>query len=157
MSKQSAVERAARAASEFGAAADAVDEAAAVALGVNRTDLRILGAVVHGGPLTAGQVAQAVRLSPAAATTAIQRLVAHGHLTREADETDRRRAVVDLTPQARRLLAQIYEPVGEAGVAHLRRRSTAELEVIADFLDAGRRMQLAEAERIRGLAGQALP
>jgi hypothetical protein len=65
VSKQSAVERAARAAAEFGDAAGVVDEAAAVVFGVNRTDLRILGAVLD-GPLTAGQVAAAVHLSPAA-------------------------------------------------------------------------------------------
>jgi DNA-binding MarR family transcriptional regulator len=151
VSKQSAVERAARAAAEFGAAADAVDEAAALAFGVNRTDLRILAAVA-GGPRTAGQVAAAVQLSPAAATTAIQRLVARGHLTRETDPEDRRRAVVALTASARELVDRIYGPLGEAGTALLRRWSAAELELIADFLERGRAMQLAQAERIRGMA-----
>jgi DNA-binding MarR family transcriptional regulator len=110
VSKQSAVERAARAAAEFGDAAGAVDEAAAVVFGVNRTDLRILGTVLD-GPLTAGQVAAAVHLSPAAATTAIQRLVARGYLTREPDPEDRRRAVVALTASARELADRIYGPV----------------------------------------------
>lgn len=151
MSKQSAVERAARAASEFGDAADAVDAAAAVVFGVNRTDLRILGTVAD-GPRTAGQVATAVHLSPAAATTAIQRLVARGHLTREPDPEDRRRAVVALTGSARDLAERIYGPVGAAGMSSLRRWSAAELELIADFLERGRAMQLAEAERIRGMA-----
>lgn len=157
MSKQSAVERAARAAADFGAAADAVDHAAAAVFGVNRTDLRILGAVSELGPLTAGQVAAAAQLSPAAATTAIQRLVGRGHLTREVDSGDRRRAVVDLTAPARQLVHRVYGPVGTAGVAELRRYSAAELAVVADFLERGRRVQLAEAARIRGLAGQTLP
>jgi DNA-binding MarR family transcriptional regulator len=148
VSKQLAVERAARAAAEFGDAADAVDAAAAVVFGVNHTDLRLLGAVRH-GPLTAGQVAEAVHLSPAAATTAIQRLVARGHLTREPDPADRRRAVVGLTDSARRLAEQIYGPVGEAGVAALQRWTAQELELIADFLERGRALQLAEAARIR--------
>ncbi|GAA1317739.1 MarR family transcriptional regulator [Pseudonocardia xinjiangensis] len=159
MSKQSAVERAARAAEQFGSAADAVDAAAADLFGVNRTDLRILGAVVE-RPLTAGQVAEAVGLSPAAATTAIQRLVARGHLTRDPDPDDRRRAVVELTPSAREQAMRIYEPVGAAGVHELQRRTVAELEVIADFLERGRALQLEQAERIRGMAresGQALP
>lgn len=166
MSKQSAVERAARAAERFGSATDAVDAAAADLLGINRTDLRILGVVAEGA-LTAGRVADAVGLSPAAATTAIQRLVARGHLTREPDPDDRRRAVIALTPSARRRAAEIYGPVGEAGVAELQRFSAAELEVISDFLERGRAFQLAQAERIRGMAvntpasepgaGQALP
>lgn len=152
MSKQSAVERAARAAAEFGDAADAVDEAAAHVFGVNRTDLRILGTVLD-GPLTAGQVAAAVHLSPAAATTAIQRLAARGHLTREPDPGDRRRAVVALTASARELAERIYGPVGDGGVALLRRWTAAELELIADFLERGRALQLAEADRIRALGG----
>ncbi len=144
------MERAARAASEFGDAADAVDAAAAAVFGVNRTDLRLLGALRHGA-LTAGQAAAAVHLSPAAATTAIQRLVARGYLTREPDPADRRRAVVTLTPSARELADRIYGPVGEAGVAALQRWSAAELELIADFLERGRELQLAQAARIRAL------
>jgi DNA-binding MarR family transcriptional regulator len=156
VSKQSAVERAARAASEFGDAADAVDAAAAAVFGINRTDLRILGTVLS-GPLTAGQVAAAVHLSPAAATTAIQRLVGHGYLTREPDPDDRRRAVVALTASARELAERIYGSVGEAGVAALRRWTAAELELIADFLERGRALQLAQAERIRALVADGEP
>ncbi len=157
MSKQLAVERAAKAAQEFGAATDAVDEAASVAFGVNRTDLRIVGVVHDRGPLTAGQVAAAVDLSPAAATTAIQRLVARGHLTRQVDAGDRRRAVVALTGPALHLVDRVYGPVGESGVAELHAWSEAELALIADFLERGRRLQLEQAARIRGLAPQALP
>lgn len=147
------IERAAHAASEFGAAADVVDEAAAAVFGVNRTDLRILGAVIRSGAHTAGQVAEAVHLSPAAATTAIQRLVTRGYLTRETDSDDRRRAVVRATPSAAELADRIYGPVGAAGVAELQRWSVAELELIADFLERGRTLQLAQAERIRRLPG----
>ncbi|TWF79314.1 DNA-binding MarR family transcriptional regulator [Pseudonocardia hierapolitana] len=147
------MERAARAAAEFGGAADAVDAAAADVFGINRTDLRILG-VVMDGPLTAGQVAAAVHLSPAAATTAIQRLVARGYLTREPDPEDRRRAVVAPTASARELAERIYGPVGEAGAAQMHCWSAAELELIADFLERGRAMQLAHAARIRELAAQ---
>jgi DNA-binding MarR family transcriptional regulator len=152
VSKQSAVRRAGRAAREFGDAADVVDEAAAAVFGVNRTDLRLLGALVHGAR-TAGQVAEAVHVSPAAATAAIQRLVARGYLTREVDPADRRRAVVALTPTARRLVERIFGPVAEAGVALLQSWTVEELELIADFLERGRAMQLAEAARIRAIAG----
>lgn len=156
MSKQSLVEQAARAAADFGTAADAVDEAAAAVLGVNRTDLRILGAL-QSAPLTAGQLATAVQLSPAAATTAIQRLAARGHLTRQTDPSDRRRAVVDLTAPTRRLVDRVYGPIAAAGAVELERYTAAELEVITDFLERGRLLQLAEADRIRELAGQVFP
>jgi DNA-binding MarR family transcriptional regulator len=154
--KQSAVERAARAAERFGAAADAVDAAAADALGVNRTDLRILGTVVERSR-TAGQVAEAVGLSPAAATAAIQRLVARGYLTREPDPDDRRRAVIELTASAREQAGRIYGPVGTAGEAELQRWTEQELRLIADFLERGCELQLAEATRIRAMAADPMP
>ncbi|MEJ3659033.1 MarR family transcriptional regulator, partial [Actinomycetes bacterium KLBMP 9759] len=62
MPKQSAVERAAMAAAMFGGAADAVDEAAASVLGINRTDLRLLGIVQLEGPRSAGQLSVAAGL-----------------------------------------------------------------------------------------------
>jgi DNA-binding MarR family transcriptional regulator len=144
--------RAAQAAADFGAAADAVDTAAAAALGVNRTDLRILGLVLDAGAIAASPLAAAANLSPAATSTAIQRLVAAGHLTRGVDERDRRRAVVALTPSAAALLAELYDPIGRAGRRELARYSAAELAVIIDFLDRGRRLRLRQAERIRALA-----
>jgi hypothetical protein len=50
---------AAQAAAGFGAAAGAVDEAAAAAFGVNRTDLRIIGLLDQAGTLSAGQLSAA--------------------------------------------------------------------------------------------------
>ncbi len=154
MSKQlpaGARDEAARAAADFGAASDAVDDAAATILGVNRTDLRILGLVLEAGALSAAPLADAAGLSPAATSTAIQRLVAAGHLTRTVDEADRRRAVVKVTPRAAELLDRIYGPIGHAGRRELARYSDAELTLITDFLRRGRELQLRQAERIRGM------
>jgi DNA-binding MarR family transcriptional regulator len=145
-------EEAARAAAELGAANDAVDAAAAAVLGVNRTDLRILGLVMEARAMAAGPLAAAAKLSPAATSTAIQRLVAAGLLSRGVDDHDRRRAVVQLTPAAVKALDRIYSPILTAGLRQLARYSSEELGVITDFLHRGREMQLAEADRIRGLA-----
>ncbi|MEU4419846.1 MarR family transcriptional regulator [Actinoplanes sp. NPDC024001] len=140
---------AANAAAEFGAAADEVDDAAATRLRVNRTDLRILALVGAAGAMTAGALAAAARLSPAATTAAIQRLVAAGHLRRDVDPDDRRRAVVTVTTSTEETLDRVYGPIGEAGRQLLDRYSPAELTLITDFLQVGRRMQLQQAERIR--------
>jgi DNA-binding MarR family transcriptional regulator len=142
------------AAARLGAASDAVDAAAAAVFGVNRTDLRILGVVVEAGAVAAGPLAAAAGLSPAAASTAIQRLVAAGYLTRAVDADDRRRAVVTLTRTAETLLDQVYGPIERAGRREIARYSAAELVLIADFLRRGERMQLDQAERIRGLAAR---
>jgi DNA-binding MarR family transcriptional regulator len=141
---------AAQAAADFGAATDLVDEAAATALGVNRTDLRILGLVAT-GTWSAATLAAAAKLSPAATTTAIQRLVAAGHLTRAVDQHDRRRAVVALTPRAEDLIERLYGPIERAGHRVLARYSPEELKLITEFLRQGIELQHAEADRIRAM------
>ncbi|MEU8638396.1 MarR family transcriptional regulator [Amycolatopsis sp. NPDC048633] len=128
-----------------------MDEAAASAFGVNRTDLRIIGLIAAAGTLTAGQLATQVHLSPAATTTAIQRLTRAGHLTRRTATEDRRRAVVELTPKAAKLLEEIYAPIGRAGRAILEDYSAEQLALVAEVLRRGEQMQLREAERIRTL------
>ena len=159
MSKQSSPEQVTRlrsqvaqAAADFGAAADAVDGAVATLFGVNRTDLRILGLVFAAGAMAAGPLAAAARLSPAATSTAIQRLVAAGHLSRAVDDRDRRRAVVTLTAKALDLLDRTYAPIARAGRADLARYSARDLALILDFLERGIRLQHAQADRIRTLA-----
>ncbi|MEU8609157.1 MarR family transcriptional regulator [Actinoplanes sp. NPDC048791] len=142
-------DEAAQAAADFGAAADVVDEAAAATFGINRTDLRILGLVHTAGAMSATALAGAAELSPAATTTAIHRLGAAGYLTRTVDESDRRRAVVALTPEAEELISRVYGPVERAGRRVLAAYSPEELALITGFLRRGIDMQLAEADRIR--------
>jgi DNA-binding MarR family transcriptional regulator len=149
VSKQQAVQRVARAAADFGDAADAVDRAAAEWLGINRTDLRVLAAVRLGGRVSAGALAGAVDLSPGATTEAVQRLVARGLLTRDVDPGDRRRAVITLLPEAEDALEALYGPVRDEGRVLLERYTADELALVADFLDRGRRLQLDAADRIR--------
>ncbi len=139
----------ARAAADFGDAADAVDRAAAEWLGINRTDLRVLAAVRLGGRVSAGALAGAVDLSPGATTEAVQRLVARGLLTRDVDPGDRRRAVITLLPEAEDALEALYGPVRDEGRVLLERYTADELALVADFLDRGRRLQLDAADRIR--------
>jgi DNA-binding MarR family transcriptional regulator len=151
VSKQSLVTEATQAAAASGAAGDVVDEAAAAAFGVNRTDLRIIGLIAAAGTLTAGGLATQAHLSPAATTTAIQRLTHAGHLTRRTATDDRRRAVVELTPEAAKRLEEIYAPIERAGRAILEDYTPEQLALVAEVLRRGERMQLAEAERIRAL------
>ena len=153
MSKQSVpdelLDRVAETAAAFGAAADEVDAAVADAARINRTDLRILGAVALAGALSAGELATAVRLSPAATTTAVQRLVAAGHLTREVDGADRRRTVLTVTPAAAVLIERAYGPVATEGRRALAGYTAAELAVVERFLREGVALQRAHATRIR--------
>lgn len=101
------------------------------------------------GPQSAGRVAGTIGLSPAATTEAVQRLVTRGLLGRCADHAGRRRVVITLTSPAEGLIERLYGPVRTVGFDLSRRYTAEELDVIADFLERGRQLQLTEAERIR--------
>ena len=143
------VQRVAQASADFGAANTEVDDAVADLLGVNGTDRRIVGLVFTAGPLSAGALAAAAGLSPAATTTAVQRLVAAGHLVREIDPGDRRRTVLTLTDSATEVVRRSYGPVAEEGMRILGGYRPDELALIDRFLRAGIDLQRRHAARIR--------
>ncbi|MEV0807698.1 MarR family transcriptional regulator [Micromonospora sp. NPDC050200] len=127
---------------------DAFDEAAAARLGINRTDLRALDIVLGGGPLTAGELTTALRLSPAATTTVIDRLERAGLVARTRDPENRRRVLVAATEAARTAEREVYQPIGEAGLRALGRYDGTQLATIVDFLATARAVQQEHAERL---------
>ena len=84
-------------------ATDRFDQAVADALGLNRTDLRCLDILEREGSVTAGRLAQATGLTSGAMTTALDRLERAGYARRVHDASDRRRVLVEVTPQSIRL------------------------------------------------------
>ncbi len=139
---------------EFQNAVDVVDEAAAARLGINRTDLRVLGALFRHGRMPAGRLARLVGLSPGAMTVAIDRLERVGYARRLRAPDDRRSVLVEVSPKGRSRSEQIYGPIGQEGVASLDRYTDAELALLRDFLRAARELQEQHAIRIaaRGTA-----
>ncbi|HEX7745850.1 MAG TPA: MarR family transcriptional regulator [Micromonosporaceae bacterium] len=134
--RQALVAELAAAVTAYQRATDAFDEAVAARLDVNRTDLRCLD-LLFDGPLTAGQLAAAAGLSPAATTTLIDRLERKGYLGRVRDTADRRRVLVELTDLARQRAWQMYGPLAEEGAADATRRSDAQVKLVIDFLRHG--------------------
>ncbi|TYB60568.1 winged helix-turn-helix transcriptional regulator [Nonomuraea sp. PA05] len=133
---------------------DAVDEAAATRLGINRTDMRCMGCVFAMGPLTAGELAAAARLSPSAATIAIDRLARAGYAERVRDEHDRRRVTVVPTPKAEYVARMVWGQLSEEDEAGLADYSEEQLILIRDFLRATVSRHARQADRIR--QGEAL-
>ncbi|WP_327323944.1 MarR family transcriptional regulator [Streptomyces sp. NBC_01210] len=137
---------------------DAFDEAAAARLGVNRTDLRCLDLVLgagersdgegSGAELSAGELSAALKLSPAATTTVIDRLERAGLVTRSRDAANRRRVLVTATDSARAAEAEVYLPVGAAGAEALSRYDEDQLATILNFLQAARQVQEGQAARL---------
>jgi len=119
----------------FQTAVDAFDEAAAARLELNRTDLRCLDILGAAGRLTAGQIADRMRMSTGAVTTMLDRLEQRELARRTRDDRDRRRVHVELTREAQERIAAVYDDLirGDA----IRRASTYtidELRLIIRFL-----------------------
>jgi hypothetical protein len=91
----------------------------------------------------------AAGLSPAATTTAVQRLVAAGHLRRTVDPADRRRVVLTLTDSAVALVNSCYGPLGGATLRLLATMSPTDLATVEAFLRAGVALQREAAARIQ--------
>jgi DNA-binding MarR family transcriptional regulator len=128
---------------------DAFDEAVAARLGLNRTDLRATDLVLaNGGPLSAGELSRALKLSPAATTTVIDRLERAGLVSRSRDTGNRRRVLVTATDAARTIEQDIYSPVGAAGAQALGRYNKNQLATILDFLQTARQVQENQTARI---------
>ncbi|MGC5029580.1 MarR family transcriptional regulator [Micromonospora sp. DT229] len=128
---------------------DAFDEAAAARLGLNRTDLRAMDLVLaNDGPLSAGELTRALKISPAATTTVIDRLERAGLVARTRDAGNRRRVLVSGTDLARAIEQEIYLPVGEAGAQALGGYSEDQLATILDFLETARQVQETQTARV---------
>jgi len=137
-------------------AVDLVDEAGADALGIHRTDARCLDILDQEGPMTAGQLAHRARLSPGATTTLIDRLERRGLARRTRDTEDRRRVLVEVTPELRRLARELYGTPEDAARA-LAMYTDEQLEFLIDFHRASVAFQEGIIQRLDELkAGGAL-
>ncbi|MGW3624526.1 MarR family winged helix-turn-helix transcriptional regulator [Streptomyces sp. NPDC000880] len=148
MSKELFIESVAQQLRSLQQSFDAFDEAAAARLGVNRTDLRCLDLVLGKGSLSAGELSAALKLSPAATTTVIDRLERAGLVVRTRDAANRRRVLVTATELASAAEADVYLPVGAAAAEALRRYDEEQLATILDFLRVARQVQEVQAARL---------
>jgi DNA-binding MarR family transcriptional regulator len=78
---------------------DGLDQRAALGLGVNRTDLRLLDLLAQGGPQSLAQLGRSQGLSSGGMTVAIDRLSQLGYVRRRPHASDRRTLLVELTPR----------------------------------------------------------
>ncbi|NKY84698.1 MarR family winged helix-turn-helix transcriptional regulator [Nocardia veterana] len=151
MSKEELIGEIARELRQLQQSFDAFDEAAAAHLGLNRTDLRCLDIVLGAGRLSAGELSTALRLSPAATTTVVDRLIRAGMVTRTEDPENRRRKLIEATAKAARVAEEIFEPVGRAGTKALGRFDIGELGTALEFLRVAKEVQQQQITRVAQL------
>ena len=89
-------------------ATDTFDHSVADYAGLDRTAYRCLDILDQEGPMTAGRLAERARLSPGAMTALLDRLEKRGFARRTRDTKDRRRVLVEVTPELRQMAAELY-------------------------------------------------
>ena len=145
-SRQALIAEAGNAMQAYQRSTQAFDDAIGRALGLNPTDLRCLDWLVD-GPRSAGQVSEATGLSSAATTTLIDRLEQKGFVQRVRDPGDRRRVLVELSPEGAERVGRYYGPMVREGSELLRNLSAEQIEVMRDWLVKAR--ELTDRHRMR--------
>ena len=121
-------------------AANEAMPASARRMELGQTDMALLE-LLMAGPLSPGEIAKELKVTPAAVSIAVNRLEQRGHLTRTPDPSDARRVIVQLTPHARQDVAvelqemfqQISRVVAEVPEED-RRAITAFLEAVSEII-----------------------
>jgi DNA-binding MarR family transcriptional regulator len=74
--------------------------------------LHVMVAETAGTPLTMAQLRQRMDVSPAAITYLVDRMIGSGHVRREADPTDRRKALLRYEHSGMELAHAFFTPLG---------------------------------------------
>ncbi|MFB9837316.1 MarR family winged helix-turn-helix transcriptional regulator [Actinoallomurus acaciae] len=121
--------------------------------GTNVTDMQCINLLQLRGPMTPGQLADAMFLTTGGAITAvIDRLEKAGMVRRRRDDEDRRRVIVEATedgPTAE--LSDRFAPVAELYGKLLDGYSDEQLTVILDYLNRTNEASPEVIERVRQL------
>ena len=128
---------------------DAIDQLVAELFGVSRTDARCMDIIERRGRITAGELAREAGLSTGAVTALLDRLERVGAVRRVPDATDRRKVLVELTPETIRRTGEIFGPMAVDAHGLLGTYPDDALEVILDFLRRGRELSTRHLDRVR--------
>ena len=147
--RQALVEQLGLAMQRYQRSTQSFDDAVGRRLGLNPADLRCLDWLAD-GPKTAGQLAEATGLRPAATTPLIDRLSARGLVRRIPSEADRRQVLVEMTEEGFASTWECYGPLVAEGNDLLAGLTTAQLAQMREHLDAIR--ELTDRHRARLVA-----
>lgn len=130
---------------------DLFDDVMAMLAGLNRTDMRCLDLVSQHGPMTAGELATAARLTSGAITAVLDRLEAGGFVHRVRDTADRRRVLVAAAGDLEERSAPAFGPFMVDAQRSVATYSDADLAVIIRFLRNSRELLVRHTARLHDL------
>ena len=102
--------------------------------GISFTDFRILEALLHKGPLPVNTIGPKVNLTPGSISTAVDRLLERGLVSRVESCEDRRVRVVALTKAGKDLIGPIFRKHAAEIAKMFSDASPKELEVLETVL-----------------------
>lgn len=105
-------------------------------LDVNETDFTAMEHLINNGPMTAGELARSVGISPGSATVMIDRLVSVGHVTRSPNPKDRRGVLITPNPASVTQAWKHISPLIMASEKALSELSAPERAAIEKYLHA---------------------
>jgi len=127
----------------------AFDNVAAERLGINRTDLACLDVITRVGPVTAGEIAAEAGLTTGAVTAVVDRLERAGYAGRARDDEDRRRVMIEATPEFLRRAKPIWGPTAADWQRMIRRYTAQELALMVEMMRAGNEIEARHIDRVR--------
>lgn len=124
--------------------------AVAERLDMRQADLETLDILQLSGPVTAGRLAELTGLSTGAITGLVDRLATAGYVRRERDDSDRRKVIIHLQPDAIvRDIAPLFAPMGKRMWQLMDEYTDDELRTIRDHADKAGAILQEEAARLR--------
>lgn len=117
-------------------------------LGLNPTDEKTMSVLQRLGPLSAGEIAEHTGLATASVTNLVDRLEQKGFVRRVRDPKDRRRVMVEPSPERVTQVERLFQPAARSLARLYEGYSTEELGVIASFLRKNAERLRAETARL---------
>lgn len=108
--------------------------AVAERVGVHATDIETMDLLNTLGTMTAGELSERTGLTSGATTRLIDRLVRKGYVRRKADESDRRRVLIEPIYENLDEIEQLYGPMAEGMTGVMSAFTDSQLAVIVDFV-----------------------
>ena len=119
---------------------DRLEDVAAASLAIHRSDFRCLDLLSRGESLSPTELGRRAGLSAAAVTALLDRLEEAGYVRRLRDSDDRRRVLVEATPDAIATVWPIFQRLIRSTTLVLERFNLDELRIVARFVDEHRKV-----------------
>lgn len=134
---------------DWGHAISQLNAAIAERMGVTLSDLDCLDALNKNGPATASALAHHVHLTSGSVSRMIDRLDAAGCIRRVPDPHDRRKTLIEPTPDGLKRVASYYDGLAACTLDDLSEFTEAELATIHRFITRSQTSTTTELTRVR--------